>query len=539
MHYTSTSFAASRSLSLYSGRNMPRSLVLRCLRLGLAAACLFAAVPARAAAPTPTAPARAAAPEPLKFAAEDFGPRREQWYGIFDSKETQIGWIRTRLKPADNESSEFEISSEARMRLLANGVSSDFHLKERRRFSGRAPYSLESCESSESQGGFDRRVKLKVEGGRGEAEVKEGGQTRKMDFPRIEMTLADALGLETWLRRARRAAGEMVALRAFSTTSMAERTHTYRVRSFKPAANGGGRYEIERHDGETGEVELMIFQADGALVSHRLQGGWTLRLLEKDDARRLGEGEDVFLSGLIPIDRALGDPTSVAELVLVLEGEGAKALPGGPRQDIAKEGDRYVLSVGDAHGKPLAATPAETAEALKESSEYPVGNPTVAALAKTAVGNAATPVAKAERLIKFVHDYIGPAEGPDPISVLDVIKKRQGDCTEHAMLFVTLARAAGLPAREVSGVIYMGDDHKAFGGHAWVEVALDGRWVSMDPTWNQTKIDATHIRYGSESAARAIRAALEGGIRFTLRRLEIVRTPPVPTKPAPHPPVTP
>lgn len=523
---------------------MSRPPVLRCLRLGLAAACLLAAVSVRAAAPAPPPkPPAAAAPEPLKFAAEDFGPRREQWYGIFDSKETQIGWIRTRLKPADNESSEFEISSEARMKLLANGVSSDFHLKERRRFSARAPFSLESCESSESQGGFDRKVKLKVEDGRGEAEVKEGGQTRKMDFPRIEMTLADALGLETWLHRGRRAAGEMVALRAFSTTSLSERTNTYRVRSFKPAAQGAnGRYEIERHDGETGEVELMIFEADGTLVSHRLQGGWTLRLLEKDDAKRLGDGEDVFLSGLVPIDRALGDPTSVAELIIVLEGDGAKALPSGPRQDVVKEGDRYVLSVGDAHGKPLAATAAETAAALKETAEYPVHDATVAALAKVAAGNAATPLAKAERLVKFVHGYIGPAQGPDPISVLDVIKKRQGDCTEHAALFVTLARAVGLPAREVSGVIYMGDDHKAFGGHAWVEVALDGRWISMDPTWNQTKIDATHIRYGSESAARAVRAALEGGIRFTLRRLEVVRTPPVPAvppKPVPHLPPTP
>lgn len=534
MGYTSTSFAASRSPSLYSGRIMLPPSVLRCLRMGLAVACLLAAVGVRAAAPKPpTPPPVAAAREPLKFAAEDFGPRREQWYGIFDSKETQIGWIRTRLKPADNESSEFEIASEARMRLLANGVFSDFHLKERRRFNGRAPFGLESCESSESQGGFDRKVKLKVEGGRGEAEVKEGGQTRKMDFPRIEMTLADALGLETWLHRGRRAAGEMIALRAFSTTSLSERTHTYRVRSFKPGVQGvSGRYEIERHDGETGEIELMNFEADGTLVSHRLQGGWTLRLLEKDDAKRLGDGEDVFLSGLIPIDRALGDPTSVAELVIVLEGDGAKALPGGPHQDVVKEGDRYVLSVGDTHGKPLAATPAETAEALKESAEYPVHDATVVALAKVAVGNAATPVAKAERLIKFVHDYIGPAEGPDPISVLDVIKKRQGDCTEHAMLYVTLARAAGVPAREVSGVIYMGDDHKAFGGHAWVEVVLDGQWISMDPTWNQTKIDATHIRYGSEFAARAVRAALEGGIRFTLRRLEIVRTPPA--TPAPH-----
>jgi transglutaminase-like putative cysteine protease len=36
----------------------------------------------------------------------------------------------------------------------------------------------------------------------------------------------------------------------------------------------------------------------------------------------------------------------------------------------------------------------------------------------------------------------------------------------------------------------------AFANHAWVEVVLDGRWVAMDPTWNQTQVDATHIRLG-------------------------------------------
>ena len=45
------------------------------------------------------------------------------------------------------------------------------------------------------------------------------------------------------------------------------------------------------------------------------------------------------------------------------------------------------------------------------------------------------------------------------------------------MLFVALARAAGIPSREAGGYMYMGDKLKAFGGHAWCEVVLDGHWV--------------------------------------------------------------
>ena len=42
----------------------------------------------------------------------------------------------------------------------------------------------------------------------------------------------------------------------------------------------------------------------------------------------------------------------------------------------------------------------------------------------------------------------------DPLTVADIMEKKSGDCTEHALLFVTLARALGIPAREVSGIYY-------------------------------------------------------------------------------------
>ena len=43
----------------------------------------------------------------------------------------------------------------------------------------------------------------------------------------------------------------------------------------------------------------------------------------------------------------------------------------------------------------------------------------------------------------------------------------------------------------------------SFGYHAWAEVALDGRWHPVDPTWNQRPVDATHLKLGETSAAVA------------------------------------
>ena len=62
------------------------------------------------------------------------------------------------------------------------------------------------------------------------------------------------------------------------------------------------------------------------------------------------------------------------------------------------------------------------------------------------------------------------------------------------MLFATMARAAGIPAREVSGFIYMGDETKAFGAHAWNEIVLDGNWVPVAATWDEFEINPPHIQ---------------------------------------------
>ena len=103
---------------------------------------------------------------------------------------------------------------------------------------------------------------------------------------------------------------------------------------------------------------------------------------------------------------------------------------------------------------------------------------------------------------------------------MDVVVAKRGDCSEHAVLFTALARAAGIPARAVGGVMYMGDEVRAFGWHAWNEVVLDGHWVEVDPTWNQISVDATHIAVGSGDQASSRTSVMLGGLRFKVVSVE-------------------
>ena len=54
-------------------------------------------------------------------------------------------------------------------------------------------------------------------------------------------------------------------------------------------------------------------------------------------------------------------------------------------------------------------------------------------------------------------------------------------------------RAAGLPAREVAGLIYMAGAPPGCYFHQWAKVWV-GRWIDVDPTFNQPFADATHIK---------------------------------------------
>ncbi len=76
-------------------------------------------------------------------------------------------------------------------------------------------------------------------------------------------------------------------------------------------------------------------------------------------------------------------------------------------------------------------------------------------------------------------------------SALEVLKLREGDCNEHTALYTALARAAGIPTRMAAGIVYM---ENGFYYHAWPEVWI-GRWLAVDPTFNQFPADATHIRF--------------------------------------------
>jgi transglutaminase-like putative cysteine protease len=82
----------------------------------------------------------------------------------------------------------------------------------------------------------------------------------------------------------------------------------------------------------------------------------------------------------------------------------------------------------------------------------------------------------------FARDYITTKDRQRGFDIASTVaRRREGDCTEHAVLLAALTRACGTPARVVMGtaVVEMGGKIGGY-GHAWSEAWVSGRWRAID-----------------------------------------------------------
>ena len=102
-------------------------------------------------------------------------------------------------------------------------------------------------------------------------------------------------------------------------------------------------------------------------------------------------------------------------------------------------------------------------------------------------------------------------------SALSTLESSSGDCTEHTVLLIALARSVGIPARICSGLVY---GNSAFYFHFWPEVYV-GQWIQMDPTLGQIIADANHIQFDGGILESDTMLELTEGVFRTVNQLAI------------------
>lgn len=174
--------------------------------------------------------------------------------------------------------------------------------------------------------------------------------------------------------------------------------------------------------------------------------------------------------------------TGVPAALPLLQGKGqlAARLPDG----------RVVFSMPNPSSVP-APEEVSTAADLEANSRIPSDAPEIISRKNEIVGSEKEPAQMAKLLVQWVAKEI-KGTVTDNQSVLETLKNRNGNCQTHARLYAALARAAGIPTRFVSGLIY--SKGQGFVYHSWAESYLNG-WVPVDPTFGEFPASITHIKF--------------------------------------------
>ncbi|HEX6596448.1 MAG TPA: transglutaminase family protein, partial [Acidimicrobiales bacterium] len=143
--------------------------------------------------------------------------------------------------------------------------------------------------------------------------------------------------------------------------------------------------------------------------------------------------------------------------------------------------------------------PQEFAELLTSTDYAPLVDEI--RLAGEALAQGRSPVETCEAVGAWVRDNLRYEQGSTTVTTtaVDALRQRSGVCQDFAHLSLALLRAAGIPARYVSGYLYPSEDELVGTtvtgqSHAWIEAWL-GEWMPFDPT-NGQPVGERHVVVG-------------------------------------------
>jgi len=213
----------------------------------------------------------------------------------------------------------------------------------------------------------------------------------------------------------------------------------------------------------------------------------------------------MFIPSPQPLDN-VGSAESITYYLLAVPGANDFSIPSTDNQTVSvKEDGTVVVTVRPVSAPAGAKFPykgrsKELLEALEPTRFLQSDRKEIVELAKKAVGNTKDAAKAAGKIESFVATYIdNKSLSVGYASAAEVAASRQGDCSEFAVLTAAMCRSVGIPARVVAGVAYIKNFagiQDRFGGHAWVEAYVGGKWVGLDAAFKSAGLggyEAGHI----------------------------------------------
>jgi transglutaminase-like putative cysteine protease len=450
-------------------------------------------------------------------------PSGPEWFGIYLGGR-KAGWTKTQLSTELRDGRNVLVGrSEMLMRVNVAGKTVERSQTEERVYEARPGGRLLSFRAVFGGDGGDRTIT-------GTCNARERC-TAAIDAPgggREERTLEGVTETADLADGVRLAAARRTTVRGRQIELM-----KLRVRDQQDAfarrervAGAGVQEEVSVvEEIEIGDRMPVVYRVadDGRVVEIRYGEAIVSRPEPEERARTL-DTVDLFALGRVALPRPL--PRTVpAAITYRIEGLPPAFDAASPRQKVVRAGNgpaaltvaaRVPLAADPAKDTPLArAKDGARPEDLASTAEIDADAPSIQRLARETAGSAPGAYAAAKLLAARVYKTLDKAYGASHDRASDVITAGKGDCTEHAVLTVALARALSIPARQVYGLVYAryGDGQDALYWHAWAQIRSAGEWIDLDPIFDQPVADATHVALGTGAQVDVV--GLLGSLKIT------------------------
>ena len=440
-------------------------------------------------------------PEVQKLAKEEI---QQEWFAIYQHGR-RIGYARNELRP---QAVGYMANEELFLRLNFLGEVQDISSLVQANLE--ADFSLKSFIFRLQAGPVNYRLRGGVREGNLTLVSQMAGREQSQQLP-LSHPIYLSSGMKFFISQQPLEVGKTYRFALFDPATMSQTMVPLRVDGKETVRIGSRDLEAYRLLMDFRGVQVKSWVSPyGELLKEEGFLGLTMVRSDREDALkgfREGKGAELVREAAVVPDRTIAKPRQLKRLRLQLTGIT------GDGWDLA--GGRQRWSNGEL---------VVVKESLQEISaaKIPVSSPPLARDLQptllvqsdaTELKEQASEIVGQERnglqAVKMISSWVYQNLEKRPTlsipNALAVYESRAGDCNEHSVLFAALARAAGIPTRIVTGLLYT---EGRFFYHAWNEVFL-GEWIAVDSLMNQVPADPTHVRL--------IRGELD-------RQVELVRT---------------
>jgi transglutaminase-like putative cysteine protease len=449
-------------------------------------------------------------------------PLGESWFGIyFNDERTGFAHLLISETPEG-----YLVKSDSSVKMAGFGFSREASVRESYQLD--RDLSLRSFKVSQTIDGSPMKLSGQVTEKAISITVESKGSRREKILP-IKGRVYPPAVLNLYPLFQKVAAGKNFRVTMFDPEAVAVKDVTVKAVGFE-AVDGKDTLHLRNNLYPFVDNDIWV-DSSGNTLRESVRDGWIETRAEKADEARaflseaaVGKKDLILDFSLVPVDKPIERPASLTAMSLELSGfaENLPLISDTVQTAQRLEGDKVLFTVDIAAVQAACSLPAGESPWLKmylaATDRILADNPDIVRQKTEILAETKDPWLAVEQLVPWVANNVKDAIS-DSQSPLETLEKRSGNCQAHARLYVSLARAAGVPTRLVSGLVYV--EGKGFLYHSWAE-SFVGYWLPVDPTFGEVPANASHIKLteGDSSADLAPLAGIIGAVKARIVALK-------------------